>query len=95
MEKEPLADGGLASSPGDLDGTLQDKRHLLLSTANVLQVLHHIWQLQPGSTQLLMLPRAINSALCSLLGEGLSEEIFYFSLSLLCLGTAAYMEFLI
>lgn len=95
VEKEPLADGGLASSPGDLDGTLQDKRHLLLSTANVLQVLHHIWQLQPGSTQLLMLPRAINSALCSLLGEGLSEEIFYFSLSLLCLGTAAYMEFLI
>lgn len=81
--------------PGDLARTLQDKRSLLSSTANVLQVLHHIWQLQPGSTQLLMLPRAINSGLCSLLWEGLSEEIFYFSLSLLCLDTAAYMEFLI
>lgn len=95
VEKGPLADGCLVFSLGDIVGTLQDKRHLLLSTANVLQVLHHVWQLQPGSTQLLMLPRTINSGLCSLLGEGLSEEIFYFSLSLLCLGTAAYMEFLI
>lgn len=95
LEERPLADGCLVFPPGDLAGTLQDKRGLLSSTANVLQVLHHIWQLQPGSTQLLMLPRAINSGLCSLLWEGLSEEIFYFSLSLLCLETAACMEFLI
>lgn len=95
VQERPLADGCLVFPPGDLAGTLQDKRHLLSSTANGLQVLHHIWQLEPGSTQLLMLPRTINSGLCSLLWEGLSGEIFYFSLSLLCLETAAYMVFLI
>jgi len=34
----------------DISGTLRGKICLRSSTANVLQVLYHIWELQPGST---------------------------------------------
>lgn len=73
-EERPFADSFFFL--WDIPGTLQGKIHLLSSTTNVLQVVYHIWQLQPRSTQHLMLPRTVNSGLHSLLCVGLSDEIF-------------------